>query len=92
MREKLLVLRNCLYKLFLIGFVFNVLFQLLVVAMGGDNLIEVAKILGLPKHFLNELLIVCIASVRIFFVYFILCPAFALHWAVAKDKVLNKKD
>lgn len=92
MREKLVILRNFLYKFFLIGFVLNVMFQLLLLAMGGRGIIEASKILELPSYFLHEVLIIVIVSVRVFFVFFVLCPALALHWAIAKDKTLNKLD
>lgn len=90
MRDKLIITRNFLYKLFLIGFLLNVLFQLLILLMGGKALSEASRVLELQPYFLTQLLIVCIATIRIFLVYFVLCPALALHWTVAKDKTLNK--
>lgn len=91
MKEKLTIARNFLYKLFLIGFVLNILFQLLILSMGGKGLAEAAKVLELPTYYITELLIVMISSVRVFLVYFVLCPALALHWTIAKDKTLNKE-
>lgn len=90
MRDKLIIARNFLYKLFLIGFVLNVLFQLLVLSIGGKALLEASRVLELQPFFLTQLLIICVASVRIFLVYCVLCPALAIHWTVAKDKTLNK--
>lgn len=92
MREKLIITRNFFYKLFLIGFVLNVLFQLIVLAIGGQGLSDASKILELQPQFLIQLLIISVTTVRIFLVYFVLCPALALHWTISKDKLLNKAD
>lgn len=77
--------------MFLIGFVLNVLFQLVILFIGGKGLLEAARILELPPYYLTQVMIVAIASIRAFLVYFILCPALALHWTIAKDKTLNKE-
>lgn len=92
MKEKLILTRNFLYRFFVIGFVLNVLFQLTVLFIGGKTLNEVSRILELPPFYITELLIVVIASIRAFLIYCILCPALALHWTIAKDKILNKED
>lgn len=89
MRKKLLLVRNFLYKFFLIGFVFNVLFQLLFMFLGVKGIQEASTILGLRPYYLIELMITLIAYLRVFFVYFVLFPALALHWTVAKDKNID---
>lgn len=92
MKEKLTIVRNFLYRFFLIGIVLNILFQLLVLFIGGKSLLEVSRILELPPFYLTELLIVTIASIRAILIYFILCPALALHWTISRDKTLNSQN
>lgn len=89
MKEKLIITRNFLYRLFLIGFVLNILFQLLFMFIAGPKLTDASNILQLPPYYLVELLISGIAFIRMFLVYFILCPALALHWTIARDKNLD---
>lgn len=91
MKEKLIIIRNFLYKLFLIGFVINILFQMFIMLFVGQHLLTASRILELPPYYLTELLITSIATIRVFLIYFILCPALALHWTIAKDKILNKE-
>lgn len=86
MKEKLIVIRNFLYRLFIVGFVFNVLFQLLFLIMGGKGIQEASRVLELPPYYLIELLISTIIYMRIVLIYFILFPAIALHWTIARDK------
>lgn len=92
MREKLILVRNFLYRFFVIGFVFNVLFQLLFMFLGVKGLQEGSRILELRPYYLIELLITLIAYLRVFFVYFVLFPALALHWTIARDKILANQD
>lgn len=89
MRKKLLLVRNFLYRFFVIGFVFNVLFQLLFMFLGVKGIQEANRILELRPYYLIELLITMIAFLRVFLVYFILFPALALHWTVARDKNID---
>lgn len=86
MREKLILIRNFLYRFFVIGFVFNVLFQLLFMYLGVKGLQEASRVLELRPYYLIELLITIISYLRVFFVYFVLFPALALHWTIARDK------
>lgn len=87
MKEKLIIIRNFLYRFFVIGFVLNILFQLLILFVGLNSLNEASRILDLPHSFLMEVFIVAIASTRAFLVYLILCPALALHWTISRDKM-----
>lgn len=88
MREKLVITRNFLYRLFLIGIVLNILVQFVfMMAMKGQGINEISQILNVPQYYVIQLIISSIISVRIILIYFILCPAFALHWTIARDKI-----
>lgn len=89
MREKLILVRNFLYRLFLIGFLFSVFAQVMYMLMSGPTIIEATKLLGLPPFFLTKLMISTIVSIRIFLVYVILAPALALHWTISRDKAIK---
>lgn len=89
MKEKLIVVRNFLYRLFVIGFILNILSQLPIIFVKIQTLNEASAILGVHPYYLMELLITSITVLRIILVYFILCPALALHWTIAKDKTLK---
>lgn len=86
MKDKLLIARNFLYRLFLIGFLFSVLFQLAFMSLSTPLINEATKLLGLPPLYIQELVISYLAFIRVVLVYFILSPALALHWTIAKDK------
>ena len=75
MKEKLIVTRNFLYRLFLIGIIFNVLFQVLFLAIGGKGLSEASRVMELPPYYLIELIIVSITAIRAILFYFILHSA-----------------
>lgn len=85
MKEKLIITRNFLYRFFLIGIVLNILFQIIFLAIGGQGVEEASRVLGLPSFYLMELLISSIAFIRMILIYFVLCPALALHWTIAKE-------
>lgn len=91
MKEKLIVVRNFLYRLFIIGFVLNILAQVPFAFVKIQTLNVAAIFLGIPTSYFTELLITSVTVLRIILVYFILCPALALHWTIAKDKTLNSK-
>lgn len=90
MKEKLIITRNFLYRLFIIGIVLNIFAQFMfMMAIKGQALNEVAVALNLSSSYLVQMIISSIISIRIVLLYFILCPAFALHWTIARDKNLN---
>lgn len=86
MKEKLLVTRNFLYRLFVVGFIFSLIFQLSFMSISPKLLAEANKVLGLQPYFILELVIQALVYIRAFLIYFILCPALALHWTIARDK------
>lgn len=86
MREKLLLTRNFLYRLFVVGFLFSIVFQLSFMSISPKLLAEANKVLGLQPFFVLELVIQALVYIRAFLIYFILCPALALHWTIARDK------
>lgn len=89
MKEKLIIIRNFLYRLFIIGFILNIISQIPFVLVKMQSINEAAVFLGVPPYYLMELLITSITVLRIILVYFILCPALALHWTIARDKSLS---
>ena len=91
MREKLLILRNFLYRLFLVGFVLTVFAQIFYTIVLSSPYLEDAMMLAnIPLSYFQQLLTSCLTFARLFFAYAVLCPALALHWTIAKDKNLNK--
>ena len=89
MREKLILVRNFLYRFFIIGFIFNILTQLFFLLIGAKGLHQASMVLELRPYYLLELIISTVMYLRVFLVYFVLFPALALHWTIAKD---NKAD
>lgn len=87
MREKLIITRNFLYRLFLIGFILNLLGQLVFMAAAKDqSLIELSKLLSITPFYLGAVITSSIVFMRVVFLYFVLLPALALHWTIARDK------
>lgn len=86
MKEKLLVTRNFLYRLFVVGFLFSLIFQFSFMSISPKLLAEANKLLGLQPFFVLELVISALVYIRAFLIYFILAPALALHWTIARDK------
>lgn len=90
MKEKLITTRNFLYRLFLIGFVLNLTAQFVFMATAkGQGINELAQILSIPPFYLSGLIVSSIVVIRVIFLYFILMPALALHWTIARDKNLD---
>lgn len=89
MKEKLLITRNFLYRLFLLGFVVNFFAQfILMIAVNGGALLELSRLLSVTPFYLGELITSSIVIMRVILFYFVLLPALALHWTIAKDKNL----
>lgn len=92
MREKLIVTRNFLYRLFFIGFVFNVFAQIIfMLAASGHGLAQASRAISVPPFYLGEMVVTSIMIIRMFLFYAVLLPALALHWTIARDKVLKEK-
>lgn len=93
MREKLIVIRNFLYRLFFIGFIFNLFAQVIfMLAATGHGLDDAARAISVPPYYMGEMVVTSIMIIRMFLFYAILLPAFALHWTIARDKVLKTND
>lgn len=90
MKEKLIVIRNFLYRLFVIGFILNLVAQVPFAFVKIQTLNVAAIFLGIPTSYFMELLITSVTVIRIILIYFVLCPALALHWTIAKDKILDQ--
>lgn len=87
MKEKLIITRNFLYRLFLIGFILNILAQFVFMAASkGVGISELSKMLSITPFYLGAIISTSIVAIRVFFLYFILLPALALHWTIARDK------
>ncbi len=92
MIRKLVVTRNFLYRLFLIGFAINLGAQAVFVAAAKNERVKhLSKFLNISPLYLNILINSAIILTRVVFLYFILFPALALHWTVARDKYLIEK-
>lgn len=89
MKEILIIIRNFLYRLFLIGLVFSVLSQLALVSINVQGLTEASKILHVSSNYLMELMLKAITDVKNFLFFGVLCPAIALHWTISKDKLVK---
>lgn len=86
MKEKLIITRNFLYRLFLIGFILNILAQFVFMAASkGVGISELSKMLNITPFYLGAIISTSIVAIRVFFLYFILLPALALHWTIARD-------
>lgn len=87
MKEKLLITRNFLYRLFLIGFIFSFLAQVFaMILLSSHTVHHLLQSMNFPPFYLQKLLTTAILFVRFFLFYLVLCPAFALHWTIARDK------
>lgn len=89
MKEKLTLARNFLYRLFVIAFVLNVLSQIPFMFIKYQGIVQAAQVLGLSPQYLMQLIITYITSIRVILIYFVLCPALALHWTISRDKKFN---
>lgn len=87
MKEKLIIVRNFLYRLFLIGFIFSVISQLAFLYANSQGLQQASTILHVSQDDLIELALKSITAVKTFLFYGVLFPALALHWTVARDKI-----
>jgi len=89
MKENLIITRNFLYRLFLIGFVINFLAQFIFMfAVKAQGINELAQMLSVSPLDLGQTIFSSIIYIRVILFYFILLPALALHWTIARDKKL----
>lgn len=87
MKEKLIITRNFLYRLFLLGFLINLFAQfVLMIAVKQGAMIELSQMLSVSPFYLGELVTTSIIIMRIVLFYLVLLPALALHWTIARDK------
>lgn len=99
MSEKLIVLRNFLYRFFAIGIVLSILSQAILVIFSGmifnpqpvfntmPPFNAVPPFYGIPPQQIMITLMTFIGVSRIFLVYFVLCPALALHWTIKSENL-----
>lgn len=89
MRNKLIITRNFLYRLFLIGFILNIAAQFIyMAAVKGQAIIQLSQLLSITPFYLGALVTSSIIVIRVILLYFVLFPALALHWTIARDKHL----
>ncbi len=91
MKENLFIIRNFLYRFFVIGFIFSIIAQITFMSISGPALDDAIRILHLPPVYVQNLIISSLVYIRVFLLYFILTPALALHWTISKDKHLAQK-
>lgn len=89
MKKKLKVIRNFLYRLFLIGFIINTVSALSFISIHGQGLEEAAKMLNVTPAYLIELALTSLNTIKLVLFYIVLLPAIALHWTIARDKNLD---
>lgn len=89
MREKLIITRNFLYRFFILGFIINLIVQFIFsAAVKTQGVNELSQMLSVSSYYLAQLIISSIVFIRVFLFYFVLLPAIALHWTIARDKHL----
>jgi len=91
MKEMLTIIRNILYRIFIIGFIFSIVSQLALIFMDFEGINEAAKLLHVSSTNLIMVILNSINFVKVFLFYGILCPALAIHWTISRDKLLKNK-
>ena len=85
-KEKIIFLRNFLFRTFLIGVLFAILIFILLVVFRHNWQMWVANIFGTEEKELGKVVFNFFMNVRLVLVFMILSPAIALHWMVKKAK------
>lgn len=89
MKEKLILIRNFLYRLFLICFVINLITQLPLFFIKDVDFINISRMFGMSPFYVQQTIFSVVITARALIFYVILFPALALHWTIAKDKGLK---
>ena len=84
--DKILFLRNFLFKTFLVGLVLAVILFIGMIALRGVWLSVAMSLFHLEEPEINEAIFAFILDVRLVLLFFILAPALALHWMVKNKK------
>ena len=84
--DKILFLRNFLFKTFLVGLVLAVILFIGMIALRGVWLSVAMSLFHLEEPEINEAIFAFILDVRLVLLFFILAPALALHWMVKNRK------
>jgi len=84
--EKIIFFRNLLFKTFIIGVLFAILFGVVTIVFWNTWLPAwVMSFFKISENDLGNLVLHFFMNVRIVLVFFMLAPALALHW-MAKNK------
>jgi hypothetical protein len=84
--EKIIFFRNFLFRAFLIGVAFALLFFILTFALWNTWTPWASQLFKTDEKELGRLVIVFFMDLRIVLVFFFLVPALALHWTARKTK------
>ncbi len=85
--EKILFLRNFLFRTFLIGLVIAIVLGLVTIAFWHSLVPWAAGLIGIQPAEVRELTIVFFMDIRIILIFFMLTPALGLHWMYKSKKV-----
>ncbi len=80
MCEKLVTVRDFLYKFFIVGFLLFIFSVISYIFMKDFAVEIVEKWYGVDPVFYKNLVFTFLGYVKLFLVFFILTPALALHW------------
>ena len=85
-KEKLILIRNFLFKTFIVGLIFAlVVFVLTFIFWDKWSLVVYSKF-GLSPKELAELFVNSLLYTRFYLIFVVLVPAIALHWLVKSPK------
>ena len=78
MSRNIVLIRNILYKCFLIGYVLTIVVW--IISMQNWSADLTIKFFGGSKHDVIQLFLYIISLMKLFNIYLFLIPALALHW------------
>jgi hypothetical protein len=84
--EKVIFFRNLLFRAFIIGIAFALVYFILTFALWNTWTSWASHLFHADEKELGRLAILFFMSLRIVLVFFFLVPALALHWTARKTK------
>ena len=84
--DRMIFFRSFLFKTFLVGLLFAILLGIGTITLRNTFMPLVTDVLRVSDTEVNQAILTFFTNVRLVLVFFILAPAVAMHWMIARQK------
>jgi hypothetical protein len=84
--EKMIFLRSFLFKTFLVGLLFAIIFMIGTIALRNLYMPFATGVFRVEETEVNELILAFFLDIRLVLFFIVLAPAVAVHWMILRNK------